>query len=186
MDKLKNTIEKVLAYIVAIPILILLLIGLVLYLLFVPFDILRYHRMPYYKDTRKKYKLFITSKDIVVLYNDIRQKKLPIEYFCNFECEYFIKDNVVLLPGWCYDSFEEKDGEWYFLFDCDSGSGEADTAAPTLMKDVLSEELVSIKEEHKGLPAKFLAFYNDITDAQKFEALKKCPFFYAVNSIDDI
>ncbi len=186
MDKLKNTMGKVLAYIVAIPIVILLLIGLVLYLLFVPFDILRYHRMPYYKETGKKYKFFITSKDIVILYNKIKQKKLPIEYFYNNECEYFIKDNVVLFPGWCYDSFEEKDDEWYFLFDFDSESGEADTTVPTLMKDVLSEELVSIREEHKGLPAKFLVFYNDITDAEKFEALKKCPFFYAANSIDDI
>ncbi len=186
LNKLKNTIGKVLAYIVAIPIVILLLIGLVLYLLFVPFDILRYHRMPYYKGTKKKYKFFITSKDIVILYNKIKQKDLPIEYFCNIECEYFIKDNVVLLPGRCYDSFEEKDGEWYFLFDYDSGFGESDTTAPILMKDVLSEELVSIKEEHKGLPAKFLVFYNDITDAQKFESFKKCPFFYAANSVEDI
>ncbi len=186
MDKFKKTAEKVLTYIAVIPILLLLLIGLVLYLLFVPFDILRYHRMPYYKKTKKKYKFFITSKDIVLLYNKIKQKNLPIEYFCNNECEYFIKDNVVLLPGWYYDSIEEKDGKWCFLFDYDSESEEKNATIPTPMKHVLTEEFASIREEHKCLPGKFLVFYNDITDAQKFELFKKCPFFHAVNSIDDI
>ncbi len=185
MNIFKNTLKKILMYIGIIPIIIVLLIGFVLYLLFVPFDIFRYHRMPYYKDTKKKYHFFITSKDIVLLYNKIKERNLSVVYYSHNDFEYFIKDNIVLLPGWCYDSFEETDGEWYFLFDYDSESKEKNIV-PTPMKDVLAEEMACIKEEHKGLPAKFLVFYNDITDAQKFELFKKCPFFNAANSIDDI
>ncbi len=186
MNTRKATWKKILAYIIAIPVVAILLVGLVLYLLFVPFDIIRYHRMPYYKDTKTKYKLFITSKDTVLLYNKIKQKNLPIEYICNKECEYFIKDGTVLLPGWCYDDIEEIDGEWYFLFVYNEETGQEDTTVHTPVQDELTGALASIKEEHKVLPAKFLALYSDITDAEKFEALKKCPFFHAVDSIDEI
>lgn len=48
--------------------------------------------MPYYKDLKNKYQFFITSKDIVKIYNHIAKEQLPIGYFKNNDFEYFVKD----------------------------------------------------------------------------------------------
>ena len=52
------------------------------------------------------------------------------------------------------------------------------------MKETLDSETDLIKPEHKCLRAKFLIFYSDITDAEKFEQAKKCPYFHCVFSVD--
>ena len=56
MKKFLNVVGIVLGIIVGVPITIVVFIG---YLFFVPFDIIRYHRMPYYKDFKIKYQFFI-------------------------------------------------------------------------------------------------------------------------------
>ena len=156
----------------------LFLIACIGYLLFVPFDIIRYHSMPYYKDFRNKYQFFITSRDIVKIYNRIVREKLPIEYIKNNDFEYFIKDNQVLLCGWGYDGFEQVNGEWFFVLD-----GECNTKMS--MEEAIGNEKDLLKPEHMCLPAKFLIFYNDITEAGKFEQAKRCPYFHCVFSVDE-
>ena len=162
--------------VIANPILLIVCIG---YLCFVPFDILRYHQMPYYKDFRIKYQFFITSSDIVKIYNYIVRARLPIKYFINDGFEYFLKDGQVLLCGWSDVGFEQVDDAWYFVFE-----GECKTSMP--MKEVMENELERLSPEHKCLPAKFLIFYNDITDAEKWEQAKNCPYFYCAFSVDEI
>ena len=75
--------------------------------------------MPYYKDFKIKYQFFITSRDVVKIYNRIVREQLPIEYIKNNDFEYFVKDGQVLLCGWSYDGFEQVDGEWFFVLDCE-------------------------------------------------------------------
>ena len=53
------------------------------------------------------------------------------------------------------------------------------------MKEILENDVDLLKPEHKCLPAKFLVFYNDITDAEKFEQAKECPYFHCVFSVDE-
>jgi len=158
-----------------VPITLVVCVG---YLLFVPFDIIHYHRMPYYKDFKIKYHFFITSRDVVKIYNHIVREQLPIEYIKNNDFEYFVKDGQVLLCGWGYDGFEQVDGEWFFVL-----GGESNTKMT--MKETLENEEDFLKPEHKCLPAKFLVFYNDITDAEKFEQAKECPYFHCVFSEDE-
>ena len=67
-------------FVLCVPILLIACIG---YLLFVPFDIVRYHKMPYYRDFKNKYQFFITSRDVVKIYNRIVREQLPIEYIKN-------------------------------------------------------------------------------------------------------
>lgn len=157
------------------PIILIVCIG---YLLFVPFDIIRYHRMPYYKDFKIKYQFFITSRDIVKIYNRIVREQLPIEYFINNDFEYFVKDDQVLLCGWSYEGFEQVDGEWLFVLD-----GECYTKLA--MKEAIENEIELLRPEHRCLSVKFLIFYNDITDAEKFEKAKECPYFHCVFSAED-
>ena len=175
VKKILNVLGIGLGIIIGLPILLVVCIG---YLLFVPFDIIRYHRMPYYKDFKNKYQFFITSRDVVKIYNRIVREQLPIEYIKNKNFEYFVKDGQVLLCGWGYEGFEQVDGEWIFVFD-----GECNTKMT--MKETLKNEADLLKPEHKCLPAKFLVFYNDITDAEKFEQAKECPYFHCVFSVDE-
>ena len=175
MKKFLNVVGIVLGIIVGVPITIVVCIG---YWFFVPFDIIRYHRMPYYKDFKNKYRFFITSRDVVKIYNRIAKEQLPIEYIKNNDFEYFAKDGHVLLCGWGNEQFEQIDNEWFFVFE---GKCNINMA----MKEVLEDEKNHLKPEHKDLPAKFLLFYNDITDAEKFEQAKECPFFHCVFSADE-
>ncbi len=172
---LNSRVGTVGCLIILVPI---LLIALALYLLFVPFDILRYHRMPYYKDFKKKYEFFITSSDVVKFYNRIVREQLPIEYVKSNDYEYFIKDGQVLLCDWGNEDIEQVDGEWFFVL-----VGENNTKMA--MKETLENEVDLLKPEHRDLPAKFLIFYNDVTDAEKFERAKECPYFHCVFSGDE-
>ena len=175
MKKILNIPGTVLGIIIGVSITLVVCIG---YLFFVPFDIIRYHRMPYYKDFEIKYQFFITSRDIVQIYNRIVREQLPIEYIKNNDFEYFVKNGQVLLCGWGYDGFEQVDGEWFFVLD-----GECNTKMA--MNETLENEIDLLKPEHRCLPAKFLIFYNDITDAEKFEKAKECPYFHCVFSVDE-
>ena len=112
------------------------------------------------------------------IYNRTAKEQLPIEYIKNNDFEYFVKDGQVLLCGWGYEGFEQVDGEWFFILD-----SECDTKMP--MEETIGNEKNLLKTEHKCLPAKFLIFYNDITDAEKFEQAKECPYFHCVFSVDE-
>ncbi len=161
--------------IIAVPILIVLIVA---YLMFVPFDILRYHHTPYYKDFKIKYQFFLTSRIQVRLYNAIVRAQLPIKYFRNNDFEYFIKDGQILLCDWSLDTFELVDGEWCFILDDDEKT-------VLKMQDILGEEIQLLNSEHRDLPAKFILFYNDVTDAERFEKAKECPYFHCIFSIED-
>jgi len=175
MKKLLSILGTTLCVLIGVPILILVCIG---YLLYVPFDIISYHRMPYYKDLKTKYEFFITSRDVVKIYNRIVREKLAIEYVKNNEYEYFVKDSHVLLCGWGYDGFEQVDGEWFFILD-----GEEDNKMA--MKEALGYEIEMLKPEHRQLSARFLVSYDDITDAEKFEQARECPYFHCIFSMDE-
>lgn len=146
------------------------------YLLFVPFDIHRYHHMPYYRDLRVRYRCFITSSDVVQLYNRMVNEHLPITYMREQDFEYFIRDGLVLLCGWGENNFVQADGEWQFVLDGDDGVS---------MEETLQGERAMLKPEHRDLPAKFLIFYGEITDAEKYEHAKACPYFYCLFSADE-
>lgn len=164
-----------------VPICLLLLVLAIGYLLFVPFDIMRYHKMPYYKDLKKKYRCFLTSSDVVKLYNRIAKDKLPIEYYSNNGYEYFIKDNEVFILGWGQDGFDVlENGEWGFQLNENTADEQF-----VPMKEILKEKIAQLKEEHRNLPTKFLLFYSEITDADRFEKAKECPYFHCADSIED-
>ena len=178
MKKVLNVLGIGVAIIIGVPI---ILVVVVMYLLFVPFDIIRYHAMPYYKDFKNKYHFFITSRDVVKIYNHIVREHLPIEYIKNNDFEYFVKDGQVLLCGWGNEQFEQIDDDWCFIME-----EESDIPEKTPIQDVLSEEIEKLKYEHRCLPIKFLILYEDITDADIFEKAKECPYFYCCFSVDEI
>ena len=175
MKKFLNIAGKGLGIIISVPIILVVCIG---YLFFVPFDIIRYHRMPYHRDFKVKYHFFITASSVVKIYNRIARERLPIEYIKNDDLEYFVKDGQVLLCGWGCEEFEQVDGEWFFILD-----GECTTKMP--MEETIYNTKDLLKSEHKCLPAKFLFFYDDVTDAEKFEQAKECPYFHCVFSVDE-
>ncbi len=176
MKKILSVIGSFFAVVIGVPLVLLICVG---YLLFVPFDIIRYHRTPYYKDFKRKYEFFITASDTVRLYNRIVLEHLPIEYVKHKDFEYFIKDGQVLLCGWANESFKQIEDEWFFILD-----NECDTTQLS-MEEAISDDRELLKPEHKELPAKFLLCYDDIGDGEKFEQAKECPYFHCVFSVDE-
>ena len=170
----------ILCTILCTPILILALIGY--YLFFVPFEIISYHKMPYYKDLGIKYSNFITTSNAVKTYNRIVREQLPFEYVKNNDFEYFVKDGQVFLCTWIKEDFEQTDGEWFGVF---GSNGKPKNKLQISMSETIEDEINLLKSEHKCLPAKFLIFCNDITDAEKFEQAKECPYFHCVFSVDE-
>ena len=84
---------------------------------------------------------------------------------------------LVLLCGWGENDFVQVNGEWQFVLDGDGGAS---------MEKILQGERAMLKPEHRELPAKFLIFYGDITDEEKYEQAKACPYFYCVFSPDEV
>lgn len=80
MKKFLGNILLAIGIVIGVPILLIVSIG---YLFYVPFDIVRYHKMPYYIDLKRKYEFFITSSEAVKVYNHITREKLPMKYFKN-------------------------------------------------------------------------------------------------------
>ena len=166
-------IKKILTFVIMLFFVILLIPMMIGYFLYVPFDIIRYHRMPYYKDTKEKYRFFITSRSLVKVYNLIKKNNLSISYVENENFEYFIKDGTVLLCDWIESAeiFDEKDGEWVYS---DASEGEY---AGLFLKDILEEERKNLKKEHQKFPIRILVFCGEVTDAERWEKLKPCPYF---------
>ncbi len=152
---MKKILKKIGVYIigsvigiVCLPLVLMLILAAIL---MTPADIYRYHRMPYYKDLRKKYRWYATGTDPVKLYNRMVKENLPIEYQSYENYEYFTAENTVLLVGWDKETVEERDGIWGIVFE-DEEMGEHWES----MENVLETERQNLKPEHRNLPAKFL------------------------------
>ena len=171
MKKIFEKIGLLIAIVIGIPILLIVCVG---YLIYVPFDIIQYYKMPYYRDLKNKYQFFITSRDVVKFYNHIVNKKLPIEYFKNGDYEYFVKEGIVLLSGWSNDEFEEVNGEWCCNYDDEDEDKKMST------QEIIESDREILKSEHKNLPAKILMIYNK-KDSERIEQIKECPHLYFVS-----
>lgn len=167
MKKFLGNILLAIGIVIGVPILLIVSIG---YLFYVPFDIVRYHKMPYYIDLKRKYEFFITSSEAVKVYNHITREKLPMKYFKNEDFEYFVKDEEALICGWSHCDFERKNDEWYFFFD-----GDEDRAMST--NEIIELDSEQLLPEHQGLPVKILMICEE-GDAERMEKIKECPRFH--------
>ncbi len=175
-----NIFKRIGSFLVIVLIIILLIPLALLYLLFVPFDIIRYYQMPYYKDLKIKYHFFITSKGIVKLYNRIKKNNINVSFYRNGEFEYFIKDDTVLLYDWSHANFEKENGDWYLVEEHTDSEYEG-----LLLKDILEEERKNLKFEHQKIPIKILVFYSDVTDADRWKELQSSFCFACYFNLDD-
>ena len=171
MKKLLEKILLIIGIIITLPILLIACIG---YVFYVPFDIIGYHKMPYYKDMRKKYEFFITSRDAVKFYNYITNENLSIEYFINEEYEYFVKDDAVLLCGWSKEEFEKEGEDWCCIY---AGNDEDKSMS---VQEIIELDHERLRPEHKGLPVKILMIYNK-KELEKLEQMKESQLFYCIS-----
>lgn len=170
MNKFLEKIMLLIGIIIGIPLLLIACIG---YLVYVPFDMIQYHKMPYYKDLKNKYQFFITSRDVVKFYNYIASKKLSIEYIKNEDYEYFVQDGVVLLSGWSNFDFEKDDDGWRYTFSEDDEDKSMST------QEIIAYDREMLKAEHKDMPVKILMLCSK-KETEKLEFLKECPHLYVV------
>ncbi len=88
-------------------------VGVVLYLLLCPFEMIRYHRTPYYKATKRKYKPFAVSTWNTDIYNHLAKKGVAFEYEYRKDCAYYVLNGQVLIPGFTADQVKQAEGMWY-------------------------------------------------------------------------
>ena len=170
MNKLLEKLMLLIGIVIGIPLLLIACIG---YLFYVPFDIIRYHKMPYYKDLKNKYQFFLTSRDVVKFYNYIVNEKLAIEYIKSEDYEYFVKDGLVLLSGWSNYDFEEDNDGWNCLF------AEDDEDKKMSIQEIIEFDREILKPEHKNMPAKILMLCSR-KETEKLEQIRECPHVYGV------
>lgn len=78
---MKNAIKKFFSFLLAIILAIVIAIPfLVVIVVLIPFDYVKYKRSVYYKTTKKKYSLFDASSQNFKLYNKINERALPIRF----------------------------------------------------------------------------------------------------------
>lgn len=94
MKRVAITIGKCALFVVFVP---LLLLVLIFFLLYLPFDCIRYKRSRYYKDLRIKYRFLEGLSKEVALYNVIKEHDLPIEHIRYEDIDYFrYRDTLIL------------------------------------------------------------------------------------------
>lgn len=104
----------------AIPLILLWIIGLILY---TPIDYIKYKYSLFYKTERKKYSWLITRNINFSFYNIILKNNLPIEFFHNSQSSHLGK------RGWLESGWFVYDGTLiifndYFKFNSDNNKGE--------------------------------------------------------------
>lgn len=107
----KTEIKKpwnILLTILLIPVICIFLIVL---LLGIPFDYIKYRSSRYYKDTKEKYSWLCATSYYVGLYNLIKKENLPIDYYRSTEVPitgygYFVYRDMLLVNDYepCYDA----------------------------------------------------------------------------------
>ena len=111
---MKRTSSKIFDYlmcIIFIPILILVVIGFILYL---PFDYIKYKYSRFYKDYKEKYTMFSGMSQYFEMYNAVKESGLPIEYIRNKNVDnaygYFVYEKTLLIFDYClfYDEYYQK------------------------------------------------------------------------------
>ncbi len=167
-------ILRVIIFILCLPLFVLYGIFYVIGLLFVPFDFIKYRKSAYYKDLKKRYKLFMTRKTAFRVYNQRVKDGLPLEYHENGDYEYFTHNGTVLHLSSFEDVFEEE-GKWY----------QAIPGDKQLLTEELARLLQNVKEEHKALPAKFLCFENDFQH-ERYIIAQDCPHILYAHSTREL
>ena len=95
MKKILKSIIVILLF----PLLLLFLIGILLYF---PFDLLKYKKTLYYKDTKEKYTFLCGSTSYIRIYETIKKNSLPISFYRDTEVEataygYFVYMDILIV-----------------------------------------------------------------------------------------
>ncbi len=155
-------------------IVVIVIPGLVLYFLFLPVDMIRYYNSRYYKGTRRKFKPFIGSKNVVKIYNYISKRGLDIEYSANGKGEYFIAGGAVLISDPACDHFDQRNGAWVAL--------EYGKEGEMPIEDFVSMTRAELNDEHREMPIKFIVGYGDNLDKNDFASAEERPYFACIGA----
>lgn len=139
MKNILKFIKDVLFYILLIPISVIAAVCLIIY---IPIDYIRYKKSHYYKDFRKKYRMFGGVGTKFKLYNEIREHNIPIEFISDpkedgVEQGIFVYNCVLIIPD-CFENFRFDPivNEWCLY--CDGEYGEE---AVMTLDEYIEEEI---------------------------------------------
>ncbi len=161
-------------YLLMIPVCALLMVGLVLYLLFVPFDWLFYRFSYYRKGTKEKYSLFLTSGNSYKFYNLLSKNGHPFELIRTDYIQYFLMDGQVILTDFCDGLLEYTDDTWYVRINGDNDK--------STLSETIEFNRCCLHPEHRELPVRVLAVHRKMKDSL-FSQAQTQDIFYCCESI---
>ena len=112
------------------------------FLLYLPFDYVKYKVSPYYKTFRKKYKLYSGMSSHFDIYNVVLEHQLPIEYIENPTCDrlsygWFVCDKTLLIPSAVSWEYRQETEEWFY---------EEEHGEPISLDRYIAEEIQEVNE----------------------------------------
>ncbi len=100
-------------------ILVMMLLTLLVSFLRTPFDYVSYKRSPFYRDFKRKYRMFLCAKWEYRMYNLVKEKSLPIRYLPRDEARpedggFFLYKQTLIVDNLMQVAFRESDQRWIF------------------------------------------------------------------------
>ena len=98
---------------------LMLLLTLLVSVLRTPFDYLSYRGSPFYRDFRRKYRMFLCTRWEYRMYNLVKEKNLPIRYLPRDpqkpeEGGFFLYKRTLILENLMQVRLREEDQRWVF------------------------------------------------------------------------
>ena len=111
--------KKIRDFFAGILIGVMLILTLLVSALRTPFDYYAYRRSPFYRDFKRKYRMFICTNWEYRMYNLVKEKNLPIRYFPANEAKpedggYFVYKQTLIVNNLMQVEFRDSDQRWIF------------------------------------------------------------------------
>ncbi len=141
MKKVLNAIGSFFGTLIGLVIMLLIGIGFLIYL---PFDYIKYKRSLYYKREHKKYTLFAGISIYFDIYNIILKNDLSIKYYNSRNDSladgYFVYDKILIVPDVVLE-YEEERKDWIHKVDDNSHEPHIES-----LDEFFEEEICAVNE----------------------------------------
>lgn len=138
LNKLSNFFGTLFGLLIALLLLVIALLGM-------PYDIIKYFFSPYYKNTKARYRFYVTGNEWYSFYNVVNDTKIRADFYNDSKNGnvFFVRDGVLFIIGEVV-KYDDESGLYVCEYD---GDTDAERRIP----------LDTVKTEHLALANDFLS-----------------------------
>jgi len=143
----KDGCNEILDWIFAILLFVPLVICLIVMLLYLPFDYIKYRRSALYKKEGKRYIGFIARNPSFIFYNEIVRNNLPIEFYNKPDAEnwadggFVHNGTLIVAEDWYRFTYDKNTDKWLWTVtkNQQDDEGESDFTVDSLVEMMLED-----------------------------------------------